>query len=66
MEYRAPASGIAEAYLAAQSFNDLLDDAETETGSAPLPGVGGVGLGEFLENMRFEFIGNAPSRGRGR
>ncbi len=59
MKDRAATGGILETDLAAQPFDDLLDDAETEPGPAFLSGIRRIGLGEFLEDMRLEAVGDA-------
>src|ERR1700730_7895735 len=49
---------VVEPNFAAQSLNDLLDDAEAEAGSSLLPGGGAVALRELFEDMRLEVNGN--------
>lgn len=58
MKDGAAARRVVEPNFAAQSLNDLLDDAEAEAGASLLPGGGAVGLRELFEDMRLEVIGN--------
>src|SRR5664279_3056349 len=55
---RAAAVRIVEADGAAQSPDDLFDDAQPKTGAALLPRVGVIGLCKLLKDARLEFLGN--------
>ncbi len=55
IEYRALARLIA--YRAAMALDDGLGYAEAQSGTAFLPGVGGVGLREFLEHLVMKSCG---------
>ena len=59
MKDRTPIGHVVEAHLTAEPFDDLLHDAQTETGSTLLPGIRGVGLRKLFEDVRLEIGGHS-------
>jgi hypothetical protein len=61
MEGRAPIFLGVNTYFTAVLLDNGSADVETESGTRLGPVVPSIGLGEFGENMRLEFLGNTWS-----